>query len=62
MEPRISIVTLGVMDIEKSYKFYKEGLGFPTSSTPDQGVIFFQTRGVCLGLYPYEKLIEDVRI
>jgi uncharacterized protein len=60
VEPRISIVTLGVMDIEKSYKFYKEGLGFPTSSTPDQGVIFFQTGGVCLGLYPYEKLIEDV--
>jgi hypothetical protein len=29
MKPRISMITLGVIDLEKSIKFYHEGLGFP---------------------------------
>ena len=29
MKPRISKITLGVNDLEKSIKFYHEGLGFP---------------------------------
>jgi len=29
MKPRISMITLGVNDLEKSIKFYHEGLGFP---------------------------------
>jgi len=60
MEPRISIVTLGVSDLARSYKFYHEGLGLPTSRTPKSGVIFFQTGGICLALYPLDKLAEDV--
>ena len=60
MEPRISIITLGVQDLERSYRFYQEGLGFSTQWNPEQGIIFFQTRGVCLALYPHEKLAEDV--
>ncbi len=60
MEPRISIITLGVTDLERSYRFYHKGLGFPTSGKPEQGIIFFQTGGVCLALYPLEKLAEDV--
>lgn len=60
MEPRISIITLGVTDLERSYKFYHEGLGLPTSRKPESGIIFFQTGGVCLALYPLDKLAEDV--
>lgn len=60
MEPRISIITLGVSDLEKSYRFYHEGLGFPTTRKPDQGIIFFQTSGVCLALYSLNGLAEDV--
>jgi len=60
MEPRISIVTLGVKSIEKSYRFYREGLGFPTSSNFDSEVVFFKTGGVCLALYPLDRLAEDV--
>ena len=60
MEPRISIITLGVSDLERSYKFYHEGLGLPTSRKPESGIIFFQTDGVCLALYPLGKLAEDV--
>ena len=60
MEPRISIITLGVTDLEKSYRFYHEGLGFPTSGTPDSGILFFQTSGMRLALYPLDKLAEDI--
>jgi uncharacterized protein len=60
MEPRISIITLGVSDLERSLRFYRDGLGLPTSRTADQGIIFFQTRGVCLALYPYGELAKDV--
>ncbi len=60
MEPRISIITLGVQDMERSYRFYHHGLGFPTTRKPEQGIIFFQTQGVCLALFPYAALAEDV--
>jgi catechol 2,3-dioxygenase-like lactoylglutathione lyase family enzyme len=60
MEPRISIITLGVKDLETSYAFYHRGLGFPTTRRPDQGIIFFQTGGVCLALYPSDELAEDI--
>jgi len=60
MEPRISIITLGVADLERSLRFYRDGLGLPTTGTADQGIIFFQTAGVCLALYPFRELARDV--
>ncbi len=60
MESSISIITLGVEDLERSYRFYKMGLGFPTTRDPEHGIIFFQTSGVYLELYPLGKLAEDV--
>lgn len=60
MESRISLITLGVNDLEVSRKFYADGLGFPTTRKSSDGIIFFQTNGVCLALYPADKLAEDV--
>lgn len=60
MQPRISLITLGVRDLARSLAFYRDGLGLPTTWSPDKGVIFFQTTGTCLALYPLEKLAEDV--
>ena len=59
MESRLSLITLGVSSLERSYQFYTE-LGFPTSSNPDDNVIFFKTSGTRLALYPFEKLLEDI--
>jgi uncharacterized protein len=59
MEPRISAITLGVSDLDASYRFYKEGLGFHTKMTPDGGIILFATTGTRLMLYPYAKLAKD---
>jgi catechol 2,3-dioxygenase-like lactoylglutathione lyase family enzyme len=30
MKPRISVLTIGVDDLERSLRFYREGLGFPS--------------------------------
>ncbi len=59
MEPRISLITLGVDDLERSWRFYGEGLGFPTTWTPDKGVIFFRTGGTILALHGYDDLAKD---
>lgn len=61
MKPRISMITLGVSDLETSIKFYQEGLGFPRmESTPE--VAFFTLNGSWLGLYSRESLAEDVTV
>ncbi len=61
MKPRISMITLGVTDLEKSVKFYEEGLGFPKKeSSPD--VAFFTLNGTWLGLYGREALAEDAMV
>ena len=60
MEPRISLITLGVADLARALKFYRDGLGFPTTWAAERGVIFFKNGGTTLALYPVERLAEDV--
>jgi uncharacterized protein len=60
VQPRISLITLGVADLERSCRFYQDGLGLPTTRSPEQGIIFFQTSGTTLALFPYEELADDV--
>jgi hypothetical protein len=60
MEPRISILTLGVADLPRSIRFYRDGLGFPTKATEADPIAHFSTRGTVFGLYPLEKLAEDI--
>jgi len=62
MEPRISVITLGVADLNRSFRFYKDGLGFPTKMTPDGGIVLFATSGSRMFIYPYAKLAKDVGI
>jgi len=61
MKPRISMITLGVKDLERSVKFYKEGLGFPKMESPPE-VAFFPLNGSWLGLYGRESLAEDASV
>lgn len=59
MEPRLSIVTLGVADLERADHFYAEGLGWKRSATKSENIRFFPLGGVVLALYPRDKLAED---
>jgi catechol 2,3-dioxygenase-like lactoylglutathione lyase family enzyme len=62
MEPRISFITLGVADFQRSLKFYQDGLGFPLSSASKDDIAFFKTGGAVLALYPRDKLAEDAQV
>ena len=59
MEPRISIITLGVADLGRAIVFYRDGLGLPTTYKEGEGIAFFQLKGVWLALYPSDLLAED---
>ena len=61
MEQRISIVTLGVAELERSRKFY-ELLGWRRSMKKTEGVVFFQAGGLALVLYPRDELAKDAQI
>lgn len=61
MKPRISMITLGVSDLEASTRFYRDGLGFPKMDSPP-GIAFFTLNGSWLGLYPHDALAEDATV
>ncbi len=62
MEPRISIVTLGVSDLARSVEFYRDGLGLVLYDENTESIAFFQNKGTWLALYPREALAVDVGI
>ncbi len=58
MEQRVSLVTLGVSDLERSRRFY-EALGWKTGAAPADDVVFFQTGGMIVALWGRAQLAED---
>jgi len=62
VEPRLSFVTLGVDDVERSRKFY-EALGFKASAASvASSVAFFDAGGVVLALFGREALAKDASV
>lgn len=61
MEQRLSLITLGVADIERSREFY-ERLGWRRSMVAAEGVVFFQAGGMGLALYPRDELAKDATV
>lgn len=57
MEPRVSVITLGVADLERSRAFY-EALGW-SGRSPDGEVVFIQAGGLVLALWGREQLATD---
>ena len=62
MEPRISIITLGVADLPRSVEFYRDGMGLPLLDENTESIAFFKCRGTWLALYPRDALAEDAGI
>jgi catechol 2,3-dioxygenase-like lactoylglutathione lyase family enzyme len=58
VEPRLSLVTLGVSDLARSRAFY-ERLGWRAGGPTDENVVFFQAGGMILGLWSRDSLAED---
>jgi uncharacterized protein len=61
MEQRISLITLGVKDLQRSQSFY-ERLGWQRAVKEAEGVVFFQAGGMALALYPHDELAKDAGV
>ena len=65
MEPRITILTLGVDDLEAAVRFYRDGLGLPTEGIigtefEHGAVAFFELAGgLRLALWPRDSIAAD---
>jgi uncharacterized protein len=65
MKPRITLITLGVDDLERSLKFYRDGLGLKTDGIVGKefehgAVAFFELQaGLKLALWPRKSLAHD---
>ena len=63
MDPKISLVKIGVKDLDESIQFYRDGLDLPMRDRePDTDVAFFTLSGAWLSVYPREKLAEDATV
>lgn len=65
MKPRITVITIGVDDLERSLRFYRDGLGLPTEGIVGQqfeygAVVFIQLQSdLRLALWPRKSIARD---
>lgn len=74
LQPRLNVITLGVGDLDASLRFYRDGLGLPTSGIvgteypgdaeqPAGGAVMFKLAdGLVLSLYPRSELAKDAAV
>ena len=62
MEQRLSLVSLGVVDLAASRRFYEQGLGWKVSSASNDSIVFIDMGGVVLGLYGRDELADDAQL
>ncbi|PRB77512.1 VOC family protein [Pseudomonas sp. MYb185] len=65
MKPHITVITLGVDDLHRSLRFYRDGLGFPTQGVMGEefeygAVVFIDMQpGLRLALWPRGSIAHD---
>lgn len=59
MQQQISVITLGVSDIDRSRRFYMEGFGWRPVFENEE-IVFFQMNGFVLGLFAKASLEADM--
>lgn len=65
MKPQITVITIGVDDLEESLRFYRDGLGFPTEGIVGRefeygAVVFIDLQpGLRLALWPRRSIAHD---
>lgn len=65
MKPRVTLITLGVDDLERSLRFYREGLGLATKGIvgtehENGAVVFIELQeGLDLALWPRKSIAAD---
>jgi uncharacterized protein len=68
MKPRITVITLGVDDLERSLKFYRDGLGLPTEGIIGEefehgAVAFFDLQeGLKLAIWNRKDMAHEAKV
>ncbi len=61
MDQRVSLITLAVEDLERSAHFYA-ALGWRCIETKGEDIVTFDLLGQVLGLYPRQRLAQDLGV
>ncbi len=68
MKPRITVITLGVDDLERALKFYRDGLDLPTreiiGTEFEHGTVAFfdLQRGLKLAIWPRKSIAHEAKV
>jgi uncharacterized protein len=62
MEQRITLITLGVKNLQRSKDFYINTFGWKPLETSNESILFFQLNGIQLALFPQESLADDAGV
>jgi catechol 2,3-dioxygenase-like lactoylglutathione lyase family enzyme len=68
MKPLVTFITLGVSDLQRALRFYRDGLGLPTEGIVgtefEHGAVAFfkMENGLILALWPYESMGHDSHV
>jgi catechol 2,3-dioxygenase-like lactoylglutathione lyase family enzyme len=60
MQPRLTFITLGVKDLDRSKRFYSDVLGWKPFQ--DSGIVMYKLNGMILSLFPQHELAEDAQV
>ena len=62
MEQRLTIITLGVSDINVASDFYENKLGWKRHGSSMGDIVFFMLNGIQLAIYPRTELAKDATV
>lgn len=62
LEQRLSVITLGVKDLQAASDFYSKTLGWEQMPWDSDAVAFFKLNGVILSLFPSGALAKDAQV
>ena len=61
MEQRLSMITLGVADLERAVAFYEQVVGWTATSGPAE-IAFFDLGGMVFSLYTHDHMAKDMTL
>lgn len=59
MQQQISVITLGIVDLDRSRRFYVDGFGWPPVFENEE-IVFYQMNGLVLGTFQKAALEVDM--
>ncbi|MGN6267544.1 MAG: VOC family protein [Ginsengibacter sp.] len=62
MRQKLSLITLGTDDFQKSLDFYEKGLGWKRSDKSMDNLALFDLGGIILALHPRHELADDTTL